>query len=84
VTSTVIDTPSTATTADLKECIVVGVKEFIAAEHLIGSEEPARFAQTDIFVCESMYSTALKLFRNMISIKLRGSFFRKMASIFNY
>lgn len=30
----VIDTPSTATTADLKECIVVGVKEFIAADWL--------------------------------------------------
>jgi len=64
----VIDT-STATTADFKECIVVGVKEFIAAEHLIASEEPARFAQTDIFVCESMYSTALKLFRKIFAKK---------------
>ena len=54
---------------DLKECLVVGIKEFIATDHVIATEEPIKLRSTDIFVCESMYSTFFKIFRKISTKK---------------
>jgi len=56
-------------TSEFKECIVVGLKEFIANEHVISNEGPIKFTNSDIFVCESMYSTVFKLFRKIFAKK---------------
>lgn len=49
-----------------KQCIVTGIKEFIASEFTPTTDS---FAPADIFVCESIYSTRFTLFRKIYAKK---------------
>lgn len=54
---------------NLKQCIVIGVKEHINSSHVIAPEEPPAFSDTDLFICESIYSTFFKFFRKIMTKK---------------
>lgn len=48
---------------------MVGLKEHIAAEHIIAAKETPQFTKSDIFMCESIYSTHFKFFRKIMAKK---------------
>lgn len=65
----------------LKPCVVIGIKEFVSADHILSLEEPATLSNSDIFVCESIYSTYYRFFRKITAKKWSHLYFVKGAAL---
>ena len=58
-----------STIQGLKPCVVIGIKEFVSTEHVLSQEQPTTLTNSDIFVCESIYSTYYEFFRKITAKK---------------